>query len=825
MQALEEAFYAMPAKSATVLLVLMLWAVSPVAALSAQESESRAPATPAPDLLEEVRVVAPRIATGVSPYIDADITMGADAIEAFAVSDLGELLDELAPDLDSGRGGDNDSRVILVNGQRIASFAEIRRFPTEAVSGVEIYPKEVALQFGFRADQKVVNFLLKPRFRAVTSRAAHSGFSDTGGGAGGEQTQANLGFLRVQDAARMNLDLTVNNQAPLHDSDREVPASTSPLENVLTSATMPTRTDVRPFRTLIAQQNNEVLSGSYANLFRDRISVTFSGNYQQEQLRTEQGLAGLSYRVPADHPRSPFQSDVDVERLLALPLTRDQETRRFEANATFAANWRGVAFSWLTSYVVADRDAITILGVDAEDFETDVSALNPDIDPFVPAGAFSPSKRFDNTRGSSLSSELFARGVLLDLPHGPLQTSARALWRSNSRKAETRLGTGSTGNRVERDIAEVRLNLDAPLLRDSRIGQLAVNANAETAQYSDFGQLSAIGTGITWNPSSRIRLTGSLSREEGAPTMEQLGDPVITVPNRRTFDFASGEAVDAVELSGGNQDLRAERRDVLNLSARVRLSRTPRLTLTVSYLDSIIDDPILRFANQSAELEAAFPARYERNQAGSLLLFDTRPINLQEERRREFRWALRYRHEFQPADPAGDREAGGTSAIKVRGPRMRLTLHHAITLEDTLTLAPGILPIDYVGVASAGRPRGGAEHFVTLRGTYVDRGFVARLNASWQDGTESLPNRADTLRFEPLFRADLDFAYNFKKDSQWVQRLPALEGSRVKLSLVNLLDSKPRVSDQSGATPLGLTEDELAPRGRHFALEFRKLFQ
>ena len=58
---------------------------------------------------------------------------------------------------------------MLLNGRRISSFAEIRDLPTEAIARVDILPEEVALKYGYRADQKVVNFVLRRRFRALTA--------------------------------------------------------------------------------------------------------------------------------------------------------------------------------------------------------------------------------------------------------------------------------------------------------------------------------------------------------------------------------------------------------------------------------------------------------------------------------------------------------------------------------------------------------------------------------------------------------------------------------------------------------------------------------
>lgn len=57
---------------------------------------------------------------------------------------------------------------MLVNGVRVSGFAEIRDLPTEAIMRTDILAEEVALKYGYRADQRVVNLVLRPRFRAWT---------------------------------------------------------------------------------------------------------------------------------------------------------------------------------------------------------------------------------------------------------------------------------------------------------------------------------------------------------------------------------------------------------------------------------------------------------------------------------------------------------------------------------------------------------------------------------------------------------------------------------------------------------------------------------
>lgn len=806
------------------------------------------------DVLEEVRVVAPRVGMEISPYIDANLAFGSDAIGAFGVNDLGELLQELGPELGGGRAGSNAQRVILLNGQRIASFSEIRRYPPEALSRVEIYPEDVALQYGFRADQKVVNFVLKSRFRAVTTRFASTGYGETESGEGGEVFEADAGYLSVYDGRRVNLDFDAERQSALHDSDRDViapitltppsragnlfavgdeldarlsalvgvpvraatlPARTEALslDDLAPTANSPLKDDVRAFRTLLAAQDERTLSGGFADLLADTFSATLFGAYTQSGFMAEQGLSSLSYEVPAEHPLTPFDNAVTIERLLPIPLLRESDTRRYEGTGSLAVNVRGWGLTWITTYLQEVRDAVAVQGADSGDFLNRVAALGTDVDPFFGLGDAPVIIQNDTARRTNWSSEFVARGIMADLPTGPLQGSVRFLWQSNKLDAQTRTSTATLRSAIDRQIAGVRVNVEAPLVQDERFGRVSLNVNGEFADYSDFGSLVTLGSGVTWNPSAIVRLTTSFTHEQGVPSMQQLGNPIIRVPTTRTFDFLSGQTLDALEISGGNPALRSELRRVMNVNARIRLKTEPMLTLNLDYSRVRTEDPILRFPNQSAELEAAFPERYIRDARGSLTAIDTRPINLDEERRQEFRWSLNFSKKFATV-----------STNKKGSPSFRLSLNHTITLEDQLRLAPALVPIDYVGVARAGRPRSGARNTVDLRASYRAGNLSARVNMAWQDASASFPTRLGPLRFDALLRTNLNLVYTFSRQASWVQKLPGLGGSRLRFSIINVFDAKPQVRDDTGSAPVGFSEDELAPRGRHFALEFRKRF-
>ena len=104
--------------------------------------------------------------------VEPEVRLNEEQIRAYGASSIGELVDALAPQTRSGRGrgGQSGAPVVLLNGQRIGGFGEIRDLPPEAIERVDILAEEVALSYGYRADQRVVNIVLKENFRSVTTQ-------------------------------------------------------------------------------------------------------------------------------------------------------------------------------------------------------------------------------------------------------------------------------------------------------------------------------------------------------------------------------------------------------------------------------------------------------------------------------------------------------------------------------------------------------------------------------------------------------------------------------------------------------------------------------
>ena len=166
----------------------------------------------------EIVVTGQRERGAVIGDIPPDIQLDARDVRALGAGSISELLEALAPQTQSGRGRGVGRPVLLLNGRRISGFQEIRNIPPEAIQRIDILPEEVALRYGYRADQRVVNFVLRRRFRAITAEADY-GIATEGGR---DRYEIDLNLLRIDRAGRWELDAENEHEAPLFESERDL---------------------------------------------------------------------------------------------------------------------------------------------------------------------------------------------------------------------------------------------------------------------------------------------------------------------------------------------------------------------------------------------------------------------------------------------------------------------------------------------------------------------------------------------------------------------------------------------------------------------------
>ncbi|MBO9714265.1 TonB-dependent receptor [Sphingomonas sp.] len=825
-------------------------------------------------------------------------------IRAYGVSSVSDLITQLAPQTYSGRGSGGQP-VILLNGRRLASFAEIRDIPTEAIERVDILPEEAALKFGYRADQRVVNIVLRQRFRALTTELG--GSLPTAGGSSGKRGSGDI--LKIARDKRMNVDVQYQSNSAILESERNI------------APTAGATVDQRPYRTLVGPSQALTMTGTYAQNLSAHTSLSVNARLEQTQRDSWLGLP----LAGGDNP-----------------LIRNSNNRTAHAGVTLngdLAKWR---WSVTGNYDRVTSETLTTTNNPAADRAHSVSSVG--------------------------SVDALISGPLAKVPGGDVNVSFRATGGTSQFDSSSfRSGIARSGS-VGRDRVDGLANIDIPITSTrnnflSAIGDFGINGNVEVEHLSDFGTLTTTGYGARWAPISQVRFIASVTDEENAPSASQLGDPVVFTPAVRVFDFVRNESADITTITGGNPALGAEKRHVFKLGVNARPLDKTDLTLNADFVKSTSHNEIASFPGATAELETAFPSRFVRASDGRLLSIDQRPLNFERASRSELHWGFnltlpikssleraieKARGDFEKArddaqaagKPAPDPRAffadiikrygagrpnlgnsifggpifGGPGGAGGRGPgqgqqgqgrqaqgqqvpaqpgqgapgtpppgdgqtaqagqggqpgaggvraggggfggpgggggfrggggfgggrggfggansplsgRLQLSLYHTWRFSDRVLISDALPELDFLDGSAQGSSGGESRHELDLQAGYTKNGMGVRFTGHWESathvdgGTAGATNR---LEFGSLGTLGVRLFADMGQQIKLLREHPWLLGVRVSLGVDNIFDAKRRVTDSTGATPLGYQPDQLDPNGRVIRFTIRKLF-
>jgi hypothetical protein len=619
--------------------------------------------------------------------IPPEVTLNQGDIRSYGVGSVTDLLTQLAPQLGSGQGRGGERPVVLLNGHRISGMREIQDIPTEAIQRVEILPEEVALRYGYTADQKVVNIVLRRYFRATTAEAS-AGTSTAGGGASGN---GELGLLRIRRDTRLNLDVKYETSDSLLESQRDIlpgvprrpygfggnvaaasglpGAEVDPLLSALagqrvTIAGVPDGShdlpgfagnanranpgDVAPYRTLRPAtdqlQLNAVLARPIGN-----VSATFNASFQANGSDSLTGVPGVSLLVPAGNPFSPFGSDVALDRYVAgIPLTQHVTSETAHAGVTLLGTFHRWNWSLTGNYDRVATRTRTVTGLDVSALQAALAGGDPSFDPFGPNLNYLNSPLLID-RAHSLSNagnvQLVANGTLLDLPAGPLLATFKIGGEATGFDTEAERAGIVRAASLSRTGGNGQVTLDLPLASRRHhvldaIGDLSANFNFAANRLSDFGTITTLGYGLTWKPIPTVTLLWSMTDQQGAPTIQQVGNPNVLTPGVPVFDYVTGQTRFVTRLDGGNPALRADERHIFKLGLNANILSNPQLVLNAQYLRIRTDNAIASLPAATAAIEAAFPDRFIRDPDGDLAEIDNRPVNFARENRNQLRWGF-----------------------------------------------------------------------------------------------------------------------------------------------------------------------------------------
>jgi hypothetical protein len=473
------------------------------------------------------------------------------------------------------------------------------------------------------------------------------------------------------------------------------------------------------------------------------------------------------------------------------------------------------------------------------------------------------------SRTDTADLDFVINGSVFDLPAGAASLTAKLALGTRGIDSASRRGAQDVRSDLSRDQREAQLNLDLPLLRSEAgaggFGNLTLNLNAAVEDVSDVGSLDTTGYGLIWSRGRQFRVIATVTDEQGAPSMQQLGGAVITTPFVRTFDLLRGETVDITRIDGGNAALSPDRRKVFKLGLGSRPFEDVDFDLNADWTRSETRDLVSSLPIASPELEAVFRDRFQRDPSGRLLAIDARPVNLAGRERDDLRVSFNLSRPWgpQPESPmprqrgagGGDPRvpAGGTVVVAPSGgapvddaarrARMaqmgerflafarrgsvQLSLAYTQRLNDELTIAPGLAALDLLAGDTLFDTAGVSRHELELALGANREGYGARMTTQWRAGSRiarvAAGNTRNDLEFSDLTTVNLRLFADLGL-VEWARPYPMLRGARVSLVVGNLFNERQDVRALDGSTPVNYQADLLDPLGRNVRLTFRKLF-
>ncbi|WP_322966044.1 TonB-dependent receptor domain-containing protein [Sphingomonas fuzhouensis] len=834
--------------------------------VAAQEAP---PATPQSDALPpDITVTGKRIPGSVIGAVEPVAVLDAQALEALGATNLTDLLKKVKSLTGSSSGGEP---VMLLNGRRVSGFAEFQSLPNEAIEKVEVLPEQEAARFGYPSNVRVMNFITKKKFRAVTVFLLPGVATDGGGGTKyGEVTSA-----RLDGPRRLTFNVSHMRQDPVLQSQRDIVpdpetlfattgnvtgvngASLDPRLDVLagrnvTLAGVPVDpaarrslaayanspagvTDLGPYRTL--QPLSDTIHSEVG--FAAPISKTVSGSLMlsMEAIQTKglNGLAPALLRVPGGLGDFPFANDTLLYRYLPGSVLHQRTTSMaLHGGGTLTGDVRRWTWAITGTYDRMVSRSTSETGVPLGALQASIDAGGDPMAAINPGGDPVTAARRDLNRSRAVSDTIgvkaTANGPVARLPAGDAMLTVTTDYARIDSDARTNLALATDG--IGRTTRGASVNAVVPIASAREgslafLGEMQLSGMAGVSQVSDFGRLSTSNLGLNWTPLRPVQLNASVNVAQAAPGVTQLVAPVLATPNTPFFDYVTGRSTLITTISGGNPDLAPEKRRVTTLGVAVNPIKDKEIRLSLDYLDTRIDNQAASLGGATPAFQRVFPDLFRRDALGQLVSVDLRPVNLAFERERKLRMTFDIQTTLgktPPPPPPPDPKAPKTTPPP-RPPKRPPSLWFSATtnyrLEDQLTLRTGGPVLDLLDGATLSGTGGRPRWDVDLNGYFNYGVFNLGVYGRIQGPTRIRSDiAASDLRFSGRTWLVL---YSFVKVDKIVDK-PWAKGLNVNVTVENLLNDRINVTDRNGNTPNRFQPAYIDPIGRSIRLGVRKLF-
>lgn len=577
----------------------------------------------------------------------------------------------------------------------------------------------------------------------------------------GNEYQARIDIARIEDNRRWNVSAQYTRREAVSESDRTVIGG---------------RGDQQ---TLIPESDRIGLSGTWSDYVFDDVQLDVSAS-----VNAGQSVGRIANRSKTSMSDLPFHL-----------------IRRKNRTANFEVSGNGQLSSW---------DWFASGSVDWSYSANHIDRRNQ---------FHRTEGRTTNFRGSALFN-----GNVVNVPAGSISASVELSALKEITNGNSDIEGAVVRSEIGRTSGGAKATLAIPLTGSSffgDIGRLTANFEGGVETVSNLSALVDYGYGLRWAPDPAFQLSAFWSRNEDAPSTSDLGDPQILTPGVTVFDFVRGESAVVDLVSGGNAGLNAETSRSFRLSLSIRPEDWSDLSFNASYSRRRVEGAIGPIPAISPELADAFPDRFIRDQSGRLQRFDVRPVNLGQSRRESANWTLTWSKQLshKERDPDGPPAENSRDISQMSNGVILFSVDHRVLLRDQRELLPGGPPIDFLH-GSAG---GSSKHRLEFSARAIYRGVGMNLNANWASGYKERAGNKDlkysaSSRFDVKLFANLDQIFSRDGKPHWSK------GLRASVTIENLFNSRRKVVDQNGNTPLALQPSYLDPLGRTIQFSLRKIF-
>lgn len=663
---------------------------------------------------------------------------------------------------------------IIVNGRRLGSTSDLLQLPPEALSSLQILSPSSANKYGLRPDSRMVNLVLKERFRSVSADAGIS----TSTQPGFRSADMTLRPARITGESRINGSLSYADSTGLAERDRL---------SLIDS-------DDRQFGDRSLTPRSRSVSGTvgWSTLVGSK-SLTVSGSIDR---RTERQISRV------------YRSSESGSQIYISPISDLTTNMQGQLSATLS-NTSG-KIGWSSEFNAASG----ALSTGSKSLLDRIpAAIQGDSGPtYYPK--FTPLDVRANSKSVAIA--LSANANAIDGPTGDLGMNVRLS--TGYARYSTRSGVdGSSDAPVI--ASRLHIGVDVPIFGEKLhpsmdLGMLNLSVAYDAEKVTGFRLNPSRDATLTWQPLNDISVIAYQSISQTLPAAPALRNPIVVSDGTLIADIQQGVVVPVARISGGNPDLVASRESKTSVAISfTKQVKEIDISLSSEYYTTITRKPLIVTAYPSSAFQELFPGRFIRDEAGQLRTIDVRSFNA---------WS-----QEQSAVFLSLHASRTTSGGKIDSAASESSISWDIAISDTIMLGDRLKPgasSDYIDLLRSplDSGQGTSRHRLNVEGSASRGRLGVKAFGNWRSGLVSQSIASDSFQSwtRPFWTADVEVTWTHIAGNAPQGHRPV----RFWFSVSNIFNRRLKVSDADGTIALPYRPIYTDPIGRSVSLRVSKGF-